>query len=110
MVAYSRVKSTFLRRMMSIIIGRFLYYNFANKFEKMRYVGLRMEIEEDDALNLRIYSLKKLNIEISRLFFFLERGKYGVEKFRRFGSILTLLIMGKVLISLKATFIPLLNP
>lgn len=44
--------------------------NFANKFEKMRYVGLRMEIEEDDALNLRIYSLKKLNIEISRLFFF----------------------------------------
>lgn len=70
MVAYSRVKSTFLRRMTSIIIGRFLYYNFANKFEKMRYVGLRMEIEEDDALNLRIYSLKKLNIEISRLFFF----------------------------------------
>lgn len=65
-----------------------------------------MEIEEDDALNLRIYSLKKLNIEISRLFFFWNEvnleGKYGVEKFRRFGSILTLLIMGKVLISLKA--------
>lgn len=68
---------------------------------------------EDGGLNLN--SLKKLNIEISRLpfFFFLlvnVEGKHGVEKFRTFGSILTLLIIGKVLISLKATFIPLLNP
>lgn len=80
MVAYSRVKSTFLRRMTSIIIGKFLYYNFANKFEKMRYVGLRME-EEDDALNLRIYSLKKLNIEISRLFFFLNEVNTASKSF-----------------------------
>lgn len=47
--------------------------------------------------------------DIQVAFFFLlinVEGKHGVEKFRTFGSILTLLIIGKVLISLKATFIP----